>query len=250
MHRIYGFNRRIIWLRYLKSNNDPNLVGRLYVNEVQDNSKIPCMIRKDCGSENVFIAAAQTFFRRNTSGRAHIYGSSHHNQCIEAWWAQFRRMRSDHMINIFREMVNNGEYNEADKLQKHCIRFCFGKLIGNLLDKCREEWNSHYIRKSESSECYGCPDVNYFFPPDGFSDQAISINSGDVQAVNQEDSLNDDSEENIYDDYFQYLSERLNIQEPDSLIDARRNYLMMIQHSELVKVKILQGLKQVSKCSE
>lgn len=229
---IDGFSRRIIWLRCVKSNNDPFVVGKLYFDKICNSGRVPRRIRTDCGSENVFIAAAQTFFRRDDDEKAHIYGSSHHNQRIEAWWSQFRHMKTDYIINFFKEMVTTGEYNADDLLEKNCCRFCFGKLIKRFLDQCIQEWNSHYIRKSALSESFGRPDVLYFFPPENFNDEAISVKEEDVKIVCDNLSGSEVEEEGIYEEYFQYLSEELNLQEPTNLDVAKRNYLLLIQHAK------------------
>ena len=87
-----GYSRKILWLRYVRSNNDPKSIARLYLNVIRDLQTIPNRLRSDCGSENVDIAAIQGFLRRNHADlraglKAHLYGSSHNNQRIEAWWS-------------------------------------------------------------------------------------------------------------------------------------------------------------------
>ena len=95
---IDGFSRKILWLKLVPSNNDPSLIGELYLNCIAEMGVVPKKVRTDCGSENVIVAAAQCFFRRNGADtfageKAHIYGSSHSNQRIEAWWSHFRRCK-------------------------------------------------------------------------------------------------------------------------------------------------------------
>lgn len=107
---IDGYSRKVIWLKVVKSNNDPSKVASLYLETVEDLGYIPKSIRSDCGSENVDIAAIHAFLRRNLnegdSGfEAFRYGTSHHNQRIEAWWSQMRKSQTNFMINFFRQLV-------------------------------------------------------------------------------------------------------------------------------------------------
>ena len=86
---------------------------------------VPKKVRTDCSSENVIVAAAQCFFRRNGADtfageKAHIYGSSHSNQRIEAWWSHFHRCKSGYIINLFRNITQTGVYNPDDQLEKSC----------------------------------------------------------------------------------------------------------------------------------
>lgn len=235
---IDGFSRKIIWLSYVKSNNDPYTVGKLYLKAVEDANIVPRRVRTDCGSENIFFAASQCFLRRNhtdvhAGDMAHLYGSSHHNQRIEAWWSQFRRMKTEFIINLFRDMINCGQYNSDDLLERACVRFCFGNLIQSELDHCVEAWNSHYIRKSVHSECYGRPEHLYYFPPGTFCNQAVSVDENDMQIIT--DHLDEyhhcEDEDNIFDEYFEYLSSELNIENANNFVHARDNYLSLLDHA-------------------
>ena len=51
---IDGFSRKIVWLRLVKSNNDPFVIAKLYLDDVG--------VRTDCGSENGILAASQCYF--------------------------------------------------------------------------------------------------------------------------------------------------------------------------------------------
>ena len=237
---IDGYSRRIIWLQYVKSNNNPFTVGKLYLDVVQSAKIVPRRVRADCGSENIFIAASQCYFRRNDEDehageKSHLYGSSHHNQRIEAWWSQLRRIKSDFMINFFREMVNKGELNVEDDLEKACVQYCFGPLLQSELNHCKDLWNSHYIRKSDRTECYGRPDALYYLHSDTYPDKDVNVTSSDLDIMTEhlseysgEDNEND---ENIFVDYFDYLSSEFNIEAPSDFHAARANYLRFLSFS-------------------
>jgi len=82
---IDGFSRKILWLKVTRTNNDPVIVARTYLEVVRENGGCPRKVRTDCGTENGVLAAAQCYFMDYIE--SHIYGSSPHNQRIEAWWS-------------------------------------------------------------------------------------------------------------------------------------------------------------------
>jgi hypothetical protein len=85
-----GYSRRIIWLELVRSNNNPKIPGRLYLDAVKSLRGCPRLVRSDCGTENVLVAAMQCYFRASGDDEfaglnAHKYGSSPSNQRIEGW---------------------------------------------------------------------------------------------------------------------------------------------------------------------
>ena len=141
-------------------------------------------------------------------------------------------MRTDVMITLFKEMVNTGQYNVEDPLERGCCQYCFGNLIQSILDQCKQEWNTHYIRKSAFSESFGRPDIIYSFPPENFDDKAVPVNEEDIRTVCSNLPASQFEEENIYEDYFHYLSECLQLEEPSTLVIAKHNFLLLMQHAK------------------
>ena len=56
---IFGYSRRIPWLEVMKSNNDASVPTKLYLDTVQSLKGCPRIVRSDCGTENVTLAAIQ-----------------------------------------------------------------------------------------------------------------------------------------------------------------------------------------------
>jgi hypothetical protein len=85
MEGIDGYSRRskILWLKVSRTNN-PNVVANFFLECVREQGGCPYTVQSDCGTENVIVAALQNFF--SDSENAHVYGSSYHNQRIEALW--------------------------------------------------------------------------------------------------------------------------------------------------------------------
>jgi len=94
----------------LKSNNNTCTVASCYLDKVKELGLYPNCVRTDCGSENNILAAAQCYFYRDTNNEfPHMFGSSHHNQRVEAWWSQLRRLKSNFLIGMFRDLVQSIE---------------------------------------------------------------------------------------------------------------------------------------------
>ena len=140
---IDGFSQRILWLKLTKSNNYPRIIGDFFLNAIQERDGCPTLIRTDRGTENGIMATVQCFLRRNDthsqSGiNAHRYGSSHSNQCIEAWWAYLGDHGAHGELIFSKDMEDGGSLDLSDKLHCECLWFCFSKLIQNELDQVRE----------------------------------------------------------------------------------------------------------------
>ena len=85
-----GFSRRVLWLKVSRTNNDPAVVAGFYLHTVENEGGCPVILRTENGTENTLIAGVQSFFHHDgqdeyAGTKAHVYGSSHSNQCIECW---------------------------------------------------------------------------------------------------------------------------------------------------------------------
>ena len=78
---IDGWSRKVLWIKVLRTNNDPDVITTLFVDAVKNLGGSPQKLRSDCRTENGIAAAAQCYFRNDCS--AHIYGTSPNNQRIE-----------------------------------------------------------------------------------------------------------------------------------------------------------------------
>ena len=121
-------------------------------------------------------------------------------------------------------------YNCADSLHVSCARYCFAHILQEILDSFKEEWNSHYIRKSVSSEVHGRPDYLFLFPPDGFSEHGTTVNNRDILEVKEYINENNGTEDNFeaYIDYFDYLSQELHLPECFDLDTAKNNFVQLL----------------------
>lgn len=236
---IDGFSRKILWLELVKSNNNPYTVAPLFLKTVEAVKFVPKRLRTDCGTENGVMAAAQSFLRRNhedsySGSKAHLYGSSHLNQRIEAWWSIFRKTKSGYIINFFKKIIQDGSYNPDDDLQKACAWFCFAPLIKDELSQCKELWNSHYIRKSQYSDVPGRPDHLFFSPQHEYSNQGIPYSVADLNHLNTMSTewATENEIDELYAEYFNLLAYRLNLQKPSSFDSAFEMFQSLMDNAQ------------------
>lgn len=200
----------------------------MYLDAVQSLKGCPRLVRSDCGTENVLIAAMQSYFRANNEDErantnAHQYGSSPSNQRIESWWSFFRRSRSNWWIDLFKGMSDSGLLELGNIFQMKCLWFCYFKVLQSELDNVKAHWNSHYIRQSRHDTIPGVPDILYYLP-ENFDciDFLVPVSLLKIQEVEPHCSMEteENAEENLYDDYFNYIMETQNLSYPTSAEEA------------------------------
>ena len=187
---IDGYSRRILWLEVGPSNNDPRVTSQYFIDCIRQVKGIPRVIRSDCGTENVYIAAIQRYLRRNghdgmAGVKSFLYGKSTANQRIEAWWSILRRTNSNWWINFFKDMRDSGIYNSSNPIQYSCLQFCFMPIVQAELHAVARNWNLHKIRPSQHSDSPpGRPDVLYFLPnTKNTYDLKSEVDEDDLQAA-------------------------------------------------------------------
>jgi hypothetical protein len=75
----------------------------------------------------------QKFLRRNhddelSGNKSFIYGTSQHNQRVEAWWSFFRKSTIQFYMDLFLGLKHSDEF-DGSFLDKNLICFCFMDLI-------------------------------------------------------------------------------------------------------------------------
>lgn len=152
-----------MWLQASYTNHHPGMIASYFTQTVSRVGGYPARVRTDCGTENVTIAAIQSFVTGSPSN--HLYGTSPGNQRIEAWWSFFRRYRSQWWIELFESLTEYGAFHPGCVMETECLRFCFMGVIQKDLDEVRRQWNTHRIRPSAGSRCpSGIPDELYYLP--------------------------------------------------------------------------------------
>ncbi|KAK3084887.1 hypothetical protein FSP39_020804 [Pinctada imbricata] len=165
---IDGFSRKILWLKILRSNNNPYVVSRLYFDHLIDIGRIPKIIRSDAGNENVVVAdfhkVIRTFHSDRLAGNnSFMTGRSTANQRIEMIWSFLTKHFTQYWRNLFKDLIDVGLLNTADPEEIELIRFCFKSPMQKHLDAFKDYWNSHRIRSQRDVESPTgvAPDVLY-----------------------------------------------------------------------------------------
>ena len=57
---IDGYSRKILWLETIHSNDDPFIVGTIFLDNVRD-AGCPNRVRSDCGGENITLVVSRIF---------------------------------------------------------------------------------------------------------------------------------------------------------------------------------------------
>ena len=79
------------------------------------------------------------------------------NQRIEAWWGFFKKSNAIWWITFFEDMVEGRLVDLTSELEMECHCFCFSKLLQNVLDEVKVQWNTHRIRRSRVDTMHGSP---------------------------------------------------------------------------------------------
>lgn len=130
---IDGFSRKVLWLTVGPSNNNPRIICNLFLKFICRLNAVPLIVRADRGTENSIIANIQVALRwyhndAFSRERSFMFGRSTSNQRIECWWSQLRRMCTGFWINLFKDMRDEGIFDNSDIIQVEIMRFCFKVL--------------------------------------------------------------------------------------------------------------------------
>ncbi|XP_028409487.1 uncharacterized protein LOC114532100 [Dendronephthya gigantea] len=236
---IDGFSRRIMWLEIVRTNNNPHVVGKLFLDCIKEQRSCPTVLRTDKGTENGIMATAQCFLRRNhvdgqRGTNAHRYGSSHTNQRIEAWWAMLRRSWSSWWINFFKDLAATGVLDTSNEIHLECLWFCFVKVMKKDLKGIKESWNTHYIRKSRYYTAHGIPDQLFFLPEsvgaENYQKEYLQPDMDEVERYIA--TATEDESHQIYQEYFEYSSAVLGFQEPNTWRESLAMFQRLIGVAE------------------
>ena len=189
-----GCSRRIIWLEVQRSNKNPKCIAKYFLNHVKAARGCPVRVYTDPGTENGLVAGIQCYLRADgwdeyAGSKSHKYVTSTCNQRIECQWSHFR----------FADLQTD-------------------------LDKVKDYWNSHRIRKFKHATVSGVPDMMYFLPEEfGHSDCLLPVPSAkltEMENTIEEMEGGQDETDAVYAEYFHtswkrmiYLLEQLSLKQ-------------------------------------
>lgn len=165
------------------------------------------------------MAGIHSFFRDDPG--SHRYVPSPRNQRIEGWWSFFNKKWASWWVSFFKDMADAGDLNLADPLMKKCLWFSFAKVLQIGLDEVKNNWNTHYIRKSRFETVSGRPDSLYTIPEfhGGVDGLIVPVQSTalDYAYSHLVEASNDQMD---YHEYFQYVMNELRLAPPNDWKDA------------------------------
>ena len=159
------------------------------------------------------------------------YGDSKRNQRIEAWWSCFKKSRSSWWINLFKDLMDSGQFESGNILHKECIWFCFCDILQKDLNYTKTLWNNHYIRSSRHETVPGRPDELYYLPERCNSeDQKQHVSADKIQEISQHVAVED--EPNDFQNYFEYVCTSEGLDKPSDWKSALNLYTILKQIAE------------------
>ena len=238
---IDGYSRRIMWLEVAATNKNPRLIVKYFIDCIRQVGGLPRVVRADCGTENVRVAAAQRFLRRDCADglaghKSFMYGKSTSNQRIEAWWGQLRKNCAQWWMDHFKTLKTSGLFCDANIIHQECLKFCYIPVIRQELNRAARLCNTHRIRPSRNQEVpAGRPDVLFVLPEmHGHRDLKVNVNLDEldmaVELCCSEESALDCSVEFLQ--LAQIIMTEQIIDMPVSPEDARNLYLFLVNEIE------------------
>ena len=186
---------------------------------VSELQKCPELVQTDCGTENGILAAVQCTLRNDIMG--HRYGSSPSNQRIENWWSHCKRGYSAWVIDYFKSLVAHGILILGSHFHMECAWFVYSEFLQREMDTVKDEWNSHYIRKSRHSAVGGIPDELFFLPEaQEYSDCGYEVTENDISCILAQRDIYAEAAESLDRDdrelirYFKYVIHNEGLQHP------------------------------------
>ena len=102
-----------------------------------------------------------------------------------------------------------------------CVVCWFAKLLQNELNCVKEEWNNHYIRRSNNCKVSGVPDELYYLPETrNYEDCGISVSEDEICSIVNESNIFQEAilAQSIDDDdlieYFHYIVTEIEFEYP------------------------------------
>ena len=227
---IDGYSRRIMWLRVARSNNLPEYPAMYYLETVKELGGCPVEVVTDLGTENSLLASIQSYFRQNPD--AHRYVPSPRNQRIESWWSFYSKNRSSWWRNFFQDLEADGKIDMTSEMNKECLWYCFSGVLQADCDAVKDRWNTHYIRRSRHNTVRGRPDSLFFLPEyhGAVNNLLTRVAPNELECVSQQTIAEQFCNE--YQEYFDYVSQGLNIAAPTTWKEAFQQYEQLTHIAE------------------
>jgi len=112
-------------------------------------------------------------------------------------------------------MVETGILNTANELHTECLWFCFSTLLQKDVDRVKESWNTHYIRRSRHDTIAGRPDILYNLPERFGGEDGLIVQVQNNHVTYAYNHLVQKEQDNEYQEYFAYVVANLGVRQPE-----------------------------------
>lgn len=120
----------------------------------------------------------------------------------------------------------------TNELETGCLWFCFAGIIQDSLDQVKEQWNTHYVRKSRFDTAKGRPDSLYYLPELNGGQNNLLFPVPDEDRSYAKNHLIESDEPNNYHQYFSYVMRVGEISRPNNWREALTLYHRLIDHAK------------------
>eukprot|EP00795_Rhopilema_esculentum_P014495 gene14495-5557_t len=162
---------------------------------------------------------------------SHRYVPSPRNQRIESWWAFFRRTHTSWWIIYFKDLTVN-EVDMTRQLHSECLWFCYAPLLQRCLNRVKDHWNCHYIRRSRHDTVTGRPDSLYYLPDINGGLDNLILPVPEQEYLYAKDHVISTDEENQYQQYFEYVKQVCDLRKPDDWRSAQDLFETIMRYAE------------------
>jgi len=233
-----GFSRRILWIELQRSNKDPKVMAKYFLDSIENAGGCPIRVYSDHGTENGIIAAMQCYFRSDgldeyAGTKAHKYVPSTSNQRIECFWSSFRKQRSGWWIDFFNDLHESDILDLSSEIHREAVWFCFADLLESELEKMKDYWNTHRIRKSKYAAVAGSPDIMYFLPEEyGQTDCLFQFSSQKLVEMKSKLESALEQDDPIWEEYFIYVMDRNGLSPPATVQEAGALFQSLVTYAK------------------
>ena len=170
---IYGcldtFSRKILYLFVSRSNSDPMIVGKKYLEYLTEHRVMPRFLRLDKGTETGKMSTLHAFLVDKAgimedAVDSIIYGPSTSNK-IERWWRDLHERFEQYFKEHLTYLLQRRYYDPHNADHRQLMAYVFIPVIQRECNIFVNNWNTHRIREQKNLLLpTGVPNHMFSFP--------------------------------------------------------------------------------------
>jgi len=170
---IYGcldtYSRKNIFIFLCRSNSNPLVIGKKYLEYLYEEQTMPRHLRIDKGTGTGKMATVHVYLM-NKSGIMEnpvdsvIYGPSTTNK-IERWWRDLHERLEKYFKEQLTQLLRGREYDPYNNVHREILFYVYAPILQREVDSFVDNWNSHRIRDQDNlMNPSGIPNHMFSFP--------------------------------------------------------------------------------------